>query len=594
MAEKAGFGINPNAYGLSAAGQEGSGMNQILTPYDPTKFDKAIVAAGEKAKEDTLKQKNVAKSKVEFTDIKKGWQGYFVEEGITIDEKQTDLAKRSIDWQIEYIQLDPKSSDYESVKTDMMREYADIEYEIQSLNFTADQMIQNKEVIDKSTNSLMLNGNKYDLDASADLAQYVKNLPTDQQTQYLQNNILNVPKVDFDWNKNFLTPTGGYIKGMFEQTIGSPITGSTVDENGNFIYKTQKGTNVPLAELRPTLEALLTDIVATTPGLYDYLLGRTNAEGKSYAQLAAEARYDNGNVASFVKYLVENQTEEFVKQVIPLGDNITTQQIIQPYKGGSGSNTTVVVNSASVTTSGGGQGGFVTPNANFGDQNVSGGYYTTYNQKDSKATVAASPDYVNANGTVVSGSKYTNTVNTAYNNFITFYPNDKSIPPQIRRAFGMSDAGIVTDDVLDKIFSAPNNPLSKEALKYIDIMAISTGLVKDGNGTEAEGVWKIQSSGNPDYVKQEYQNQALQQANFKYEYADNISNYPNLLNGESRASIITIKGKFPEKSYAEIMKELSIATYQYGTQQQRQQAVMDKFGGTVQQQPAGNFDPTNY
>lgn len=62
MAEQAGFGFDPNAYGLSAAGQEGSGMNQILTPYDATKFDRAIVAAGEKNKEDKAKAMKEAKA----------------------------------------------------------------------------------------------------------------------------------------------------------------------------------------------------------------------------------------------------------------------------------------------------------------------------------------------------------------------------------------------------------------------------------------------------------------------------------------------------------------------------------------------------
>jgi hypothetical protein len=543
MAEQAGFGFNPNAFGLSAAGQEGSGMNQILPQYDAAKFDKAIVAAGEKEKEDKTKQKDIVKPKIDFTDIKKGWQGYFVEEGITLDEKQRDLAKKSVDWQVRYIGLDPKAADYESKTTEMLKEYSDIEYEIQSINFTADQMLQNKEIIDKSTNSLTLNGDKYDLEASADLARYVKNLPTEEQTRYLQNNILNVPKINFDWNKNFLTPTGYYIKTMFEQTIGSPITGATTDDNGNFVYLTDKKEKVPFGELKTTLEALLTDTVATTTGLYEYLLGRKTADGKSYAQLAAEANYDNGNVASFVKYLMENQTEEFVKQVIPLGDQITTQQILQPYNGDGGTNVVVNMHGGTPTTTKGGT------TRQSGIQGLANA--TTLSPKEvytGKNIAVPSPDFILYNGDVIDGSEYTLTANTSYTPFIAPYVSNMPLSISNPLKFmGVKEGHPIMEKVANKLYAyAEINP---ELLKYLKVGAYVMANAESGQ-SEGQGYWKINNMPIiSDNVRRQYSNNAIKISN-KWGLAYKPSKYPKISGTNSGyTTALTLASQFPDKDF---------------------------------------------
>ena len=54
-----------NPYGEVALGQEGSGLAQIFTPYDATKFDRAVVASGEEQKkEDAKAAKEISLSKL--------------------------------------------------------------------------------------------------------------------------------------------------------------------------------------------------------------------------------------------------------------------------------------------------------------------------------------------------------------------------------------------------------------------------------------------------------------------------------------------------------------------------------------------------
>ena len=65
-----------NPFGTVALGQEGSGLAQILKPYDAAKYDEALIAQKQKEKEDTtkaLKEEKKEFKKNEYLDPKIYW-----------------------------------------------------------------------------------------------------------------------------------------------------------------------------------------------------------------------------------------------------------------------------------------------------------------------------------------------------------------------------------------------------------------------------------------------------------------------------------------------------------------------------------------
>ena len=90
-----------NPYGEVALGQEGSGLAQIFTPYDATKFDRAVVASGEEQKkEDAKAAKEIKPIEVDIIEAQDYWNTMAYDYTKPFDDllsEGTELSREAIE-----------------------------------------------------------------------------------------------------------------------------------------------------------------------------------------------------------------------------------------------------------------------------------------------------------------------------------------------------------------------------------------------------------------------------------------------------------------------------------------------------------------